>query len=219
MTTGARGFDARSGAGIEADALADFLGRRRAVRRWSEWLAVVLALPVLLTPWALAGVAAWVLWLERFSLVGCLYGGLLLATGWWLRPRRTAPVAGQGRADLPLTFGLLDRLCAETGAPLIDRLEVNQQFNAFVTTRRGKRLLGLGVLLWAALEPAEKLALLGHELGHLVNNDPARRVIVHQAMATLDRWRYLIRPDGVMSAVLWGGPYLLIGLWAEVLGG
>jgi Zn-dependent protease with chaperone function len=48
--------------------------------------------------------------------------------------------------------------------------------------------------MWAVLEPQERVALIGHELGHQVNGDIRRMRPVAMALRTLARWHELLRP-------------------------
>jgi heat shock protein HtpX len=52
----------------------------------------------------------------------------------------------------------------------------------------------LGLPLWGALPPQQRVALLGHELGHLVNGDPRRGLLVQPAYRTLGQLANLFRP-------------------------
>jgi heat shock protein HtpX len=185
-------------------------------------LAKALALPVFLTPLALIAAAGGLLYAMGPGVAGLLYAAILLGIAWWLRPRRAKlPDPIHRRADLPHTFALLDAICARLNAPQIDALCPDGSFNAYVMEVRGQRVLGLGLVLWRALEPAERLALLGHEVGHLVNNDPARGSLLCHALVMLDRWAYLTRPSGGdhwLTWVIFFVPSLVIELWTEALG-
>jgi Zn-dependent protease with chaperone function len=48
--------------------------------------------------------------------------------------------------------------------------------------------------LWAVLDDSEKLALLAHELAHLVNGDPSRGALIGGALDVLGRWYGMLRP-------------------------
>jgi Zn-dependent protease with chaperone function len=71
--------------------------------------------------------------------------------------------------------------------------------NAFTTTvgLRRTRVLCIGLPLWATLEPQERVALLGHELGHFVNGDVRRGPLTHVAETTLSRVALLFNLKGV----------------------
>ncbi|GAA1975556.1 M48 family metallopeptidase [Catenulispora subtropica] len=132
----------------------------------------------------------WVLW-----IVALLGFGVV----WQLRPRLgRKPGAGwQRREDLPRLFAVLDRVGGAIGAPTPSAVRVDTGFNAS-TQRLGLRhepVLTLGAPLWQVLEHDERLALLGHELGHHVNGDAARGVLVATARHSLREWRVLLYPS------------------------
>ncbi|MEV0565286.1 M48 family metallopeptidase [Dactylosporangium sp. NPDC050588] len=91
------------------------------------------------------------------------------------------------RAAAPALFALLDRVAAAAGAPMPHEVRLDHDINAYVTVRglRRRRTLSIGLPLWASLEPQERIGLLAHELGHFVNHDPRRGVVVRTAIGVL----------------------------------
>lgn len=75
-------------------------------------------------------------------------------------------------------------------------IAVDADFNAGVRTCgvRGRRLLTLGVPLWETLEPQQRIAVLGHELGHYSNGDTRRGIVFATAYRSLATWHYYLRP-------------------------
>jgi len=71
--------------------------------------------------------------------------------------------------------------------------------NAFVWAARGEVTLGIGALLWLGLTESEKRALLGHEMAHLVNKDPARGTLLRMAMDTLEGWTFLFSAPAIVD--------------------
>lgn len=77
--------------------------------------------------------------------------------------------------------------------------------------------------LWGALSPAGRLALLGHELGHLVNGDPTTGFLTAPALTTFARLAAIFNPRGFVGTrrsffdlftlplayLICTGPYLL----------
>ncbi|ACU77598.1 peptidase M48 Ste24p [Catenulispora acidiphila DSM 44928] len=125
---------------------------------------------------------------------------------WVLRPRlEKRPGADWLRREkAPGLFAILDRISGATGAPTPKYVKVDARFNA-ATARRGVRhepVLILGAPLWQILDGDERLALLGHELGHQVNGDTTQGVLVATARRSLHEWRVLLYPSGVG----WSGP-------------
>jgi Zn-dependent protease with chaperone function len=87
-------------------------------------------------------------------------------------PRGAQPLALNPAAE-PLIFVLLTRLCQELGAPMPVRIDVNSEFNASASLRRGfgsflsrDLVLTIGLPLVAALNTTQLAAVIAHELGH-----------------------------------------------------
>lgn len=140
-----------------------------------------------------------------FSGIWPLY--LLTALGlgmvWVLRPRFGKRPGNDWirREKTPQLFAILDRIGEATGTPAPKYVKLNARFNA-ATGRLGVRrepVLYLGVPLWQILDGDERLALLGHELGHQVNGDSTQGVLVGTARRSLHEWRVLLYPSS-------GGP-------------
>ncbi|WP_194923830.1 M48 family metallopeptidase [Catenulispora pinisilvae] len=130
-----------------------------------------------------------------------LYIVALLGFGiaWVVRPRfGKRPGAGWiKRGKAPKLFAILDRIGEANGAPTPKYVSFDGRFNAG-TARRGVRnepVLTLGVPLWQVLAGEERLALLGHELGHQVNGDTTQSVLVASAHRSLREWRVLFYPS------------------------
>lgn len=162
---------------------------------------VTLAVAVLLIAGVLAIAAAGV-WLLVFEpgFVAKLLGVLLLGVAVILRPRLNrlgsdSPVLDRGAA--PTLFDLVERVARSVGAPVPQVVLIGHDLNAYTTTvgLRRRRVLSLGLPLWAALDPQERVALLGHELGHFVNGDVRRGPLTGMADNTLARVAELFRPS------------------------
>ncbi|MEY9927355.1 Zn-dependent protease with chaperone function [Catenulispora sp. GP43] len=142
-----------------------------------------------------------------FGAVAALFSGnwllyLLAFLGfgvvWALRPRLAKRPGTEWlrREKVPQLFAILDRISAATGAPTPKYVKLDARFNAG-TGRRGIRhepVLILGAPLWQILDGDERLALLGHELGHQVNGDTTQGVLVATAHNSLYQWRALLYP-------------------------
>jgi Zn-dependent protease with chaperone function len=154
---------------------------------------LLLALGVLWV--ALAGGGFW-----RWPAV--LVGGLLL---WLLIPRPARvrkDVVLLARADAPELWRLVDAVAAGLGTEPPDLLGVNTDYNAYVVQVgwRRRRMLVFGLALWSCELPQERVATLGHELGHLRHHDTRRRLVtgagrrvLHKVITVLlpnafDRW-------------------------------
>lgn len=175
------------GARIFRDALADYRAGRLAPRQSGQLLARALSFLVLATS-LLPITAGIVLIIAALpSLGGLFWGAILIAGGVFLWPGRyKIPAEALTRADAPAFFAALDEVSAALNAPQIDRVVITEDFNAFVTQTRRHRVLGIGALLWQAITPAERRAVIAHEIAHLVNGDPARGRVIGSALQTLE---------------------------------
>ncbi len=178
------------------DALKDYASGQLRRRQASHVLATLISIAVLVTPVLVAVVGIIVIIAALPSLVGFIFGSLFFAAGIFLLPARyRIPANSLTCADTPELFGALDEVCAVMGAPRIERVVISDDFNAFVVKAGGQCILGIGALLWQAATPAERQALIAHELAHLVNDDPARGKLIGWALQTLSKWDALLAPD------------------------
>ncbi|GGZ69914.1 M48 family metallopeptidase [Streptomyces echinoruber] len=161
-------------------------------------LAVALALAVHGVTVVLAVVGVWCAVAGRGG-PGTFLGLLLLAVAAVLVPRfpklpDDRPVLF--RADAPELFALVDEIAGVVGTRGVHAVVVDERVNAAVTTYgvRGRRLLVLGMPLWEILTPEERIALLGHELGHYANGDTRHGLVVRTAVRSLSLWHHTLRP-------------------------
>jgi len=141
----------------------------------------------------LIGGGAWLMTLQR---PGYFFLGLLsVVIGLGLRPilgrRRkileyAIPVT---RDRAPVFFGMLDRIAGEVGAPMPQTVAFDASWNALVaqTGLRRHRTMVIGLPLFVSARPQERIALLAHELGHLVNKDMRRGLLTQPALRTFGR--------------------------------
>lgn len=153
----------------------------------------VVGFAVLAGPIWLVLATGWVPWADIVLLVGVLS---FLS----VRPRLTFRIPKQSpgidREKAPKLYDLLDRCAAELGCETPDRVLIASEFNA-ATSRipfRHYSLLRLGMPLWTVLSGPERIALLGHELGHQVNGDPGQGNLVGSARRSLVQWMKLLSP-------------------------
>ncbi|MGW5640695.1 M48 family metalloprotease [Streptomyces sp. NPDC003832] len=185
----------RHGEGLFAEMTAD--GGPRARRDIAALLARAIALAVHGLTLALAVAGVWSL--LSGGVPGIVLGLFLLLLAWALRPCPNrlpddAPVLR--RADAPELFSLLDEIARVAGTRGVDAIVVGPELNASVTTYglRGRRALLLGLPLWEILTPPQRIALLGHEIGHFGNGDTRHGLIVGTALRSLTSWRYYFSP-------------------------
>ncbi|MET8166160.1 M48 family metallopeptidase [Streptomyces sp. NPDC005329] len=212
----------RHGEKLHADVVSG--GDLRARRDASALLALVIALAV---HGLTAVVAAGGIWCLVHGWGGWLMlpGLLLSLLAWILRPRPAklpdnAPVLY--RADAPALFALIDEVAAAAGTRGVDAVVIDDLLNASVHTYgvRGRRMLMLGMPYWEILTPQQRVALLGHELGHYSNGDVRHHTVLGSAYASLITWAYCFAPDEdpdpadaalqLLSSLLLLGPYWLV---------
>jgi Zn-dependent protease with chaperone function len=123
---------------------------------------------------------------------------LLLAVAFFVRPR-FGRVPRDGvvltRTGAPELYRLLDRVAEETGARRVDLVVADPRFNAgygAIGLRR-RRIVRIGLPLWNALTPEERVSVLGHEMGHAVNGDSRHLLIVGTALGSLERLYFLLQ--------------------------
>ncbi|MEV6192745.1 M48 family metalloprotease [Streptomyces sp. NPDC051920] len=170
-------------------------GTLRARRDASAVLAFAVALVVHALTLAVTAGGIWFI-VRGWGGWGMVPGALLLALGWSLRPRfrqlpKDTPVLR--RAEAPELFALVDEVAGTRG---VDTIVVNDWINAGVGSYgvRGRRLLVLGLPLWEILSPQQRIALLGHEMGHYVNGDTRHGLVVAAAYRSLITWHYYFEP-------------------------
>jgi Zn-dependent protease with chaperone function len=80
------------------------------------------------------------------------------------------------RDEAPTLFRLIDDVAQALGTPRPHVVTVDDSFNASAAAYglRRRRVVCLGLPLLGVLSPQERVALVGHELGHFVNGDIRR---------------------------------------------
>ncbi|MEO8529684.1 MAG: M48 family metallopeptidase [Deltaproteobacteria bacterium] len=189
-------LQAKMGEKLRLRALSDFRAGQSARKPTSLVLARVIAAFVLGIP-GVIGLFGVVVMALGFPNVGLLaLGALAIALAWLIRPRHLrVPKHFVTAQAAPKLFGLLGEIAADLKAPLPDAVVIDDDFNASIGHYgRGKRqqlILRIGAPLWLSLNEPERLALIAHEFGHTVNNDPARRGLIAAALQVLWQWRDL----------------------------
>jgi Zn-dependent protease with chaperone function len=193
----ARGSD-RLAQRLRADELSHQHARRGGVV--VATLAWLLAAVIhLLTIGLVAGAVAW---LDLSSgvptAVRLLVAAFGLGVAAFVQPFRRRPPPGGpvlSRAAAPELFALIDEVAAASRTPTVDHIVIGPDYNASYLKLSPRRpTIAIGLALWAALDPSERVALLGHELAHRVNADLRRDLVVSGALATLANWQLLLLP-------------------------
>ena len=165
-------------------------------------LGVSLVLTVLTGALAAAGV--WLI-VAIPNVVTVTVGGVVILVAIALIPpparfdRDHTPLA---RADAPTLYALVDRLAVAVGTRPPGLIAVGPEYNAAVSQYglRRRRVLYLGLALWGVLTAQQRVALLGHELGHFVNGDARHGLLARPAMLTLGRLARLLSPGRARNA-------------------
>jgi Zn-dependent protease with chaperone function len=185
---------------------------------------IAVSVLIVLADMAVAGAGLWLV-IDGFSLVKLLGIGLL-GLAYLFRPRlfRVKDLMGDytyaiEREQTPELYRLVERVAAETGAPMPDRIHLDFRANASagVVGLRRTSVLTLGVPLLLALRPQEQVALIGHELGHLKHLDSTRSLLTRPARSFFGRLSRLIRPK--ISVLVVSGPFGIFYLAAQFAGG
>lgn len=200
----------------------DLAGRTLTRPRLSAARMVTVAASILLLTGvlALAVGGAWLLAIWTFPSI--VLGTAMLGLAAAVRPRlgRVDPdIEVLSRDQAPALFRLIEEVAAAVDAPVPHIVAVGRQFNAYATSvgLRRRRVLCLGLPLWGALNPQERIALLGHELGHFVNGDVRRGLLTQPALTMLGSMADLVRPVDTISLGEQGGAVGAIGTVSETL--
>jgi heat shock protein HtpX len=136
-----------------------------------------------------------------FPNLAIVPGVLVVLVALAIRPRfgrlaRHSVTLSRDRA--PEFFGLVDRLVEALGAARPHVVVINHGFNASAGAvgLRRRRVIMLGIPLFTLLPADQRVALLGHELGHFVNGDVRRGLLVQPAYTTLGALAGLLQPGG-----------------------
>ncbi|MEV0993626.1 M48 family metallopeptidase [Nonomuraea sp. NPDC050202] len=154
--------------------------------------ALVLALVVHLLTVAFVVLGGWIILRQPGSVLSWIFGGVSLAVGWALRPRLgrlPADAEVLDRASATELYGVADRVADRVGVERPRKVAVRD-----LATRTGYDRVGLartpvlmiGLPLWLALPPKQRVALLAGAYARLPAGDER---VVSEALATLDAWR------------------------------
>lgn len=207
---------------VASERLVDELARTRRQNgrlTLANLAAVALATLVHAVTLAFAATGVLLLW-PGTSVWHKVLGVLCLLLVWLLRPRFHRAAKGAGLLDptaAPETRRLVAEVAEVVGSPMPTRCRVDRRINASAALvgLRGRELT-LGAPLWAALTGQERIALLGHELGHFANGDVLQGRYVGTADDTLDHWAHVLEVSASSRAARTrrAGPGLLLAAWA-----
>ncbi|WP_327008271.1 M48 family metalloprotease [Dactylosporangium sp. NBC_01737] len=148
------------------------------------------------------------IWLCMISVPGVVVGLLVIGLAVLLRPRlgRAPKYATEVvEKDAPQLHALVREAAAAVGAPSPRIYVEGDSFGAEAgeVGLRRRPILVLGLPLWNALPRQARMALLGHELGHFVNGDPRRGLLVQPSWTTLAELDRLLQPESRQDGDVW----------------
>jgi Zn-dependent protease with chaperone function len=183
-------------------------------------IAWVMAAVVLVVEFCLPLLGIYAIVRLRIGVGPILIAAACFALFWVTRPRLLARGAPDQRGDVPGLRPLVDQVAEATGVT-ITRVSLSTGFGATVRregiTRRP--VMYLGIPLLASLRDEERVALIAHECGDLVNHDPTQSLLVDAAFETLSNWFGLFGQDLIHApwlyrrgrgAMMIGGDFLRI---------
>ncbi len=164
---------------------------RRPGWSWARAIVIVASVALYLLVATMVGVGGWLL-LHDFPSPTIVLGVLLVGIAAVLAPRFGRIGASDERLtreEAPALHAFVDRVAAAIGAPAPHAILVGSEFGAHSGSvgMRRQRVLWLGLALFGALPPQQRVALLAHQLGHFVNGDVRRLGLTQPALTTLGK--------------------------------
>jgi Zn-dependent protease with chaperone function len=142
------------------------------------------------------------------AFAAIFWGAVLCAFVWLMRPMpgKVPSLDLADQKDFPALHAFVNQIAKELGGRRVSKIVVDQNFNAAYAVLGWRRVpvLWIGLPLWMALRPQERLALVGHEIAHGVNGDGTRGFIVGSAVNALNEWIGLLwEPTHIGGYVIW----------------
>jgi heat shock protein HtpX len=182
----------------------ELLGRPVDRSRWGPARIALVGIAVVLLAAivASAGFGAFLV-VYHFPGATTLPGVFLLMLAAVLRPRfgrlsrYAEPVT---REQAPTLFRVIDEVAQTLGTPRPHIVLVDETFNAWarLVGLRSRRVVNLGLPLLGVLSPQERVALIGHELGHFVNGDARRGLLTQLPLTVFAHLADVLRPSRLM---------------------
>ena len=132
------------------------------------------------------------------SIPAIALGLALCGLAWLLLPALgKVPENVVPESDFPALYSFVNNVARDLGGQPIRHIVVDETYNAAYGTVGCQReaVLWIGLPLWIALAPQERVAVVGHEVAHGVNGDSTRGLVIGSAVHTLDAWIALLRAD------------------------
>lgn len=143
----------------------------------------------------LAGASGFVLPIRIILGFLAVMAAFLVQPFWHRRKKPTSKLLE--RDQTPALYGLVDQVATALGCRGLDGIRLDLRFNASIgRTRSEGWVMTIGLPLWTTLSAQQRVALIGHELGHQVNRDQRRKLLVWGAAVSMAQWSYLLNPRG-----------------------
>jgi heat shock protein HtpX len=168
----------------------------------SRIAAYALAVPVHLTTLMFAVLGLVLITWGWPHVMAICFGAVSLLAAWLTRPKvgRFPGKEIAPRERYPVLYGIVDDVAAALGTSPVDGIIFSEQYNASMQRLglRRRRLMTLGIPFIATLSDEERLAVIGHELGHVINGDCNRGFFVGSALSSLGLWYEVVLPDRII---------------------
>jgi Zn-dependent protease with chaperone function len=147
-------------------------------------LVVVVFIPFLLT----IGIRFW------FSPITVLCFFAAACAAWLIGNPMYRPKASVRRTHLPHLANLCDQVSQNLGAPKVSHFVITPDFATAIHRSFVQRrvTLFIGLALWEACSNEQRVAVLGHEFGHLCSGHLGYRWVSSTAVGSLDRLEELL---------------------------
>jgi heat shock protein HtpX len=199
---------------------------KRAAAGAGVWLLGLISALLYLMFFGGLAAAAWLVFATDREIIGLL----LLIPLWFMRPRFdrlkevTEGAYKTTAENRPGFFALLQRVATAASAPMPDVVAFSGDWNtrSSIIGLRRRRVLVIGVPLWAALTPQERVALLAWAVETLSGKGFWKELLLQPALNQFGRWAEAFRPPKVLDPA-YGGPFGdlsgLFGILWKMFGG
>ncbi|WP_328991020.1 M48 family metallopeptidase [Kribbella sp. NBC_01245] len=162
--------------------------------------AYLLSFLVLLLPLVALAAGIAILVVYRPQWLSIPIAAIAFVIAWALRPRPSClnPDHHQVSPDeAPRLYSLLDEISTATKARPVVSVVLTAEPELWITAIgwRMRPVVGIGLPLWAAMSPQQRVALLAHEFGHGRNGDMRHSLVVGNAENILDELESSFSPQ------------------------
>lgn len=153
--------------------------------------AYLLSFLVLLLPLVALAAGIAILVVYRPLWLSIPIAAIAFVIAWGLRPRPNRYDADDhhvSREQAPRLYSLLDEISTATKARPVESVLLTAEAELWIAPIgwRMRPVVGIGLPLWAAMSPQQRVAILAHEFGHGLNGDMRHGLIAGNAENILD---------------------------------